>query len=78
LKHKFKGVAGPCIACYLNTLTSGHFRGFSKKHQNTRGFASEFHPFGKCYGPGWSVETHGKSSSLYSKNFFAWGCGFFV
>jgi len=31
LKHKFKGVAGPCIACYLNTLTSGHFRGFLKK-----------------------------------------------
>jgi len=37
----------------LNTLASGHFRGFSrKKHQNERGFAQEFLWSYKSYRPG--------------------------
>jgi len=64
----------------FNTLVSSRFRGFSgkKKHLNACGFAWEYLRSCKGYGPGRSVKRHGKSSSLHSKKFFAWGYGFFM
>ena len=50
---------------------------FEKKHRNARGFAQEFLPFGKCYGPGTSVIRHGTSSSLRSKKKFWLGMPIF-
>ena len=58
----------------VNTLVSGHFWGFlKKKHRNTCGFAWEFLPIGKRYGPGRSVESWGKCSSQNSKKIFLGG-----
>jgi len=55
----------------------GDFR--KKKHLNARGFAQEYLRSCSGYGPGRSVKRRGKFSSLHSKkNFFAWGCRFFV
>jgi len=54
----------------VNTLPSGRFWGFPKKHWNARAFAQEFLQSGKCYGPGRSVKRCGKSSSLHSKKNF--------
>jgi len=55
----------------------GDFR--KKKHLNARGFVREYLRSCTGYGPGWSIKRRSKSSSLHSeKNFFAWGCVFFV
>ena len=51
---------------------------FGKKRLNARGFAQEFLWSGMLYRPGKSLKRRGKSSSLHSKKFFSWGCGFFV
>jgi len=40
---------------------------------NTRGFARQFLWYGMLYRPGKSLKRRGKSSSLHSKKFFAWG-----
>jgi len=53
-------------------LTSGWIWGFSKtNHRNACGFALEFLPIGKCYGPGWSIKRRGKSK------LFGWGMRIF-
>jgi len=58
----------------INTLASGCFRGFSeKKHLNARGFVREYLLSCTGYGPGRSIKRRWKSSSLHSKNLFAWG-----
>jgi len=57
----------------INTLASGRFWDFEKKHRNARGFARKFLQSHKCYGPGWSVKRRGKSSSLHSKKIFLVG-----
>ena len=62
----------------INSLASGCFRGFSeKKRRNARGFAREFLQSGTGYAPGQSVKRRGKSCSLHSKKFFAWGVRLF-
>jgi len=51
----------------------GGFGIFGKKRLNTRGFAREYLRSCTGYGRGRSVKRRGKSSSLHSKKFFAWG-----
>jgi len=52
---------------------------FEKKRLNANGFAREFLWSGMLHRPSKSLKRRGKSSSLHSKKqFFAWGCGFFV
>jgi len=65
---------------FINSMASGGFRGFlGKKRLNARGFAREYLRSCSGYGPGQSVKTHGKSSSLHlKKNFLLGGCRFFV
>jgi len=63
----------------LNSLAPGWIRGFSeKKHLNARGFAQEYLRSCMGYGRGRSIKSRGKSSSLHSKKFFAWGIRVFV
>ena len=62
------------MTCYLNSLASGCFREFSeRKCLNAHGFAWEYLCSCLGYRPGRSIKRHGKSSSLHSKKFFAWG-----
>ena len=57
---------------YVNTLASSCFRGFSEKRRlSAHGFAWEFL---WSYKP---LKRRGKSSSVHSKKFFAWGVQFF-
>jgi len=58
-----------CLIC-LTLWRLVAFGDFRKKHRNARGFVREFLWSGKCYRPSQSVKRCGKSSSLYSKNFF--------
>jgi len=52
---------------------------FGKKSRNTRDFMREFLRSCSGYGPGQSVKSRGKSSSLHSKKIFLLGeCGFSV
>jgi len=64
----------------VNTLAPGWIRGFSeKKTLKSTWLCVGISLLLYGYGPGRSVKKCGKSSSLYSKkNFFAWGCWFFV
>jgi len=65
-----------CNACLTLWRTTG-FGDFRKKERlNACGFAWEFLQSGMLYKPGKSLKRRGKSSSLHSKNFFAWGAGF--
>jgi len=58
----------------LNSLASGCFQGFSeKKRLNACGFAWEFLWSGMLYRLSKSLKRRGKSSSLHSEIFFAWG-----
>ena len=63
------------IAIILLTLwRPGDFGDFwKKKRLNARGFAREFLWSSMLYRPGKSLKRGGKSSSLHSKKFFAWG-----
>jgi len=79
MKVRSVSVAVFFLLYLINTLSSSCFWGFlKKKHRNAHGFAREFLLFSKCYGPGWSVKRHGKSSSLHSKKIFWLGVAYFL
>jgi len=77
LKNRLSYV--PQKRCFLNSLASGCFRGFSeKKRLNACGIAREYLRSCSGYGLGRSIKRHGKSSSLHSKKFFCLGVAGFL